>query len=147
MEFYGVGAFEAKRANFIALGPKPMSILAFHNRFFEQVRVAFVMGAYYPALTSACALGERILNHLILTLRDEFKATPEYKTVYSKESFDDWSLPIKTLESWGVFLPDTAIGFRQLKDKRNRAIHFRPEVDRNDRELALEPVIDLSHSS
>src|SRR5688500_18835270 len=53
---FGELAAEPKRQNFIDLGPKPLSILAFHNRFLEQIRVAFVMGAYYPALTAACAL-------------------------------------------------------------------------------------------
>jgi hypothetical protein len=46
---YGAEAQEAKRRNFIELGDKPLSILAFHNRFFEQIRTAFVTGAYYPA--------------------------------------------------------------------------------------------------
>src|SRR5262245_53677490 len=81
---FGSYASEAKIQNFIDLGPKPISILAFHNKFFDQVRNAFVVGAYYPALTAACALGERILNHLILLLREDFKATPEYKKVYDK---------------------------------------------------------------
>ena len=44
---YGNQASEAKRQNFIDLGDKPLSILAFHNRFLEQMQSAFVMGAYY----------------------------------------------------------------------------------------------------
>jgi hypothetical protein len=73
---YGPSHFNVKLQNFVDLGPKPFSIVAFHNKFFEQCRKAFIVGAYYPALTGACALGERLLNHLILQLRDEFKATP-----------------------------------------------------------------------
>jgi hypothetical protein len=137
VESYGAQAQEAKRQNFIDLGDKPFSILAFHNRFFAQVRNAFVMGAYYPALTAACSLGERILNYLILILREDYKHTPEYKTVYRKDSFDNWDLPINALESWDILLPDVAKNFRRLKDMRRKAIHFRPEVDRNARELAL----------
>lgn len=98
---YGAQAQDAKRQNFVDLGDKPLSILAFHNRFFEQIRVAFVMGAYYPALTAACALGERILNYLVLILRHDYRHTPEYKNVYRKDSFDNWDVPINTLESWG----------------------------------------------
>src|SRR5713226_6381401 len=56
---FGEASAEQKRQNFIDLGPKPLSILAFHNRFFQQIRVSFVMGAYYPTLTASCALGER----------------------------------------------------------------------------------------
>ena len=98
------------------------------------------MGGYYPALTAACSLGERILNHLILILRDDYRHTPEFKTVYRKNSFDNWDVPIDTLESWDVLLPKVAKEFRCLKDMRNKAIHFRPEVDRNDRDLALRAV-------
>ena len=42
---FGELAAADKRQNFIDLGPKPLSILAFHNRFLGQIRVAFVMGA------------------------------------------------------------------------------------------------------
>jgi hypothetical protein len=141
---FGEYAAEQKRQNFIDLGSKPFSILAFHNRFLEQVRVSFIMGAYYPSLTGACALGERILNQLILALRDDFKATAGYKRVYNKESFDNWDLAIDTLEAWDVLLPEVAREFRALCDRRNDAIHFRPDVDRNDRDLALAAIRRLS---
>jgi len=140
---FGEASAEQKRQNFIDLGPKPLSILAFHNRFFNQIRVSFVMGAYYPALTASCALGERILNYLILILRDEFKASPQYKRVYNKDSFDNWDTAIDTLEAWDVLLPAVVIEFRKLRDARNQAIHFRPEVDMNDRTLALGAITSL----
>lgn len=128
---------DIKIQNFIDLEAKPISIIAFHNEFFNQVRTAFVMGASYPALTSACALGERILNHLILSLREDYRSTPEYRKIYRKNSFDDWTLAIETLVAWDVLLPKAADNFRSLMDQRHKAIHFRPETDRNARELAL----------
>ena len=134
---FGAHELEIKRQNFIDIGDKPMSVLAFHNRFFHQIRVAFVTGAYYPALVGACALGERILNHLILTLRKHFKDSDVYKRVHRKDSFDNWNLAIDALEAWEVLLADVAAQFRELEKARHKAIHFRPEVDRNDRELAL----------
>jgi hypothetical protein len=137
---FGFESREAKRQNFIDLGAKPMSILAFHNRFFEQIRVSFIVGAYYPALTAACTLGERILNHLTLLLRDDYKDTPEYKGVYRKDSFDNWDVPIAVLESWNVLLPEAANLFRTLRDMRQEAIHFRSEVDQNDRDYALRSI-------
>jgi hypothetical protein len=82
---------DGKLENFMALNAKPFSIVAFHNRFFDQIRRSFVMGSYYPALTGACALGGRILNYLLLLLRNDYKLTSEYKKVYGKESFDDWT--------------------------------------------------------
>jgi hypothetical protein len=134
---YGVYGNELKLRNFIDLGPKPISIVAFHNKFLDQVRTAFVVGAYYPALTAACALGERILNHLILMLRGDFRGTPEYKRVHNKDSFDNWETAIDVLNSWGILLPKAIEAFDQLSRIRHRTIHFDPETEQNDRSLAL----------
>ncbi len=138
-EFGAIGS-EEKVQNFVDLGAKPVSVLAFHNRFSHQARVAFVMGAYYPALTAVCALGERILNHLVLLLRSYYRSSPEYKRVYRRESIDDWNLAITTLVAWGVLLPDAEVAFRKLATIRDRSIHFNPVVDHNDRERALEAI-------
>lgn len=137
---FGERDFESKIKNFIDMGAKPFSVLAFHNVFLNQIRNAFVIGSYYPALTGACALGERILNYLMLTLREYYRDTPEYKDVYRKDSFDNWPLAIDTLQSWGVLLPTSVAKFDELNTKRNESIHFRPEVDTNARELALKAI-------
>lgn len=141
---YGAQSYHAKRQNFIDLDAKPFSVVAFHNRFFEQVRTAFITGAYYPSLAGACTLGERILNHLVLLLRDDFKSSPEFRRVYGKQSFDNWDTAIDALASCGVLLPEVADEFRSLKEMRNRSLHFRPEVDTNDRELAVDAIKTLS---
>jgi len=137
---FGLNNFDEKAKNFKDIGYKPMSFMSFHNKFFEQARNSFIIGAYYAALTATCALGERILNHLILTLRDDYKSTPEYRNVYRKNSFDNWDVVIGTLESWNVLLAPTVEAFNNLKNIRNRSIHFNPEIDENDRELALEAI-------
>ena len=137
---YGSLSAEAKLENFIALGPLPMSVLAFHNKFHSQARDAFVGDAYYPALTGVCALGERVLNHLLLGLRGSFAATPAYKKVYRKQAFDDWEAAVSVLEAWGALVPAAVNAFGCLEQLRHRAIHFRPEVDTNDRDLALEAI-------
>ncbi|KPV54310.1 hypothetical protein SE17_04540 [Kouleothrix aurantiaca] len=144
LEEFGEYYAEQKKQNFIDLGSKPFSIIAFHNKFLEQVRNAFVVGSYYPALTGACALGERILNHLVLLLRDDFRNTPEYKRIHNKSSFDDWNKAIEILESWGVLLPEAATAYRHLRDIRNQTIHFKPEVDHNERQLALGAIHTLN---
>ncbi|EKB1967810.1 hypothetical protein ACXIUK_22910 [Vibrio parahaemolyticus] len=137
---FGEYAIEQKVNNFKELKFKPFSVAAFHNKFLEQVRRSYVMGCYYPALTGACALGERILNHMVLLLRDYHKDAPEYKKLYRKQSFDYWPQAIDALEGWGHLLPEAAEKFRELNEKRNRAIHFNPETDHNDKELALEAI-------
>lgn len=137
---YGEYNSESKINNFIDLKEKPFSISAFHNKFLSQIRNSYVVGSYYPALTGACSLGERILNHMILLLRDYHKDSTEYRKVYRKDSFDNWELAISTLESWKELLPDAILKFRELHQKRNYAIHFNPETDINDKSLALEAI-------
>jgi hypothetical protein len=134
---YGSFAGARKLADFRAIGAAPFSVLAFHNAFYRQARDAFVAGAYYPALVGSCALGERILNHLLLLFRDDFSHTPEYRKVYRKDSFDNWDLAIDTLLAWQLILPATAEAFRELRTIRNRSLHFNPATDANARGEAL----------
>jgi len=142
---FGTANIKTKLQNFIDLGNAPFSTLAFHNRFLHQIRYAFVIGSYYPALTGACALGERIFNHLLLGLRDSYRGQPEYKQIYGKGSFDNWDKAIKILEGWNILLPDTLTEYRKLALIRNRAIHFDPATDHHDRPLALEAIKTLSN--
>lgn len=144
LQFFGEFHSDMKIKNYIDLGVKPLSVLTFHNKFFEQIRISFIMGGYYPALVGVCALGERILNHLILALREDYKITPEYKEIYRKNQFDDWQLLIRVLESWNVLLPEVEKKFKELQKIRHNAIHFRPEIERNDRQLSLSAIKTLS---
>jgi hypothetical protein len=137
---FGSHSADTKLANFIDIGPRPFSILAFHNRFAAQIRSAFVIGSYYPALTGTGALGERILNHLLRALREDFAHTIEYRRIARKDSFDRWDFAIDTLVSWNVLLPDAAEAFRALSEVRNRTIHFHPATDSNDRSLAFDAI-------
>ena len=134
---YGIENQEQKIKDFIELGNIPFSISAFHNKFIKQARDSFVIGSYYSCLTASSALGERILNQLILHLKNHYKSTKEYKNIYRKKSFDNWDVAIETLESWNILLPNVASAFKDLKDIRNEAIHFNPETDTNDRNLAI----------
>lgn len=136
-EQYGTRNLERTVADFVAVGPLVSSVIAHHNAFMRQVRDAFASGHYYPALTGACALGERILNHLILDLRAEFAGTEQYKRVYRKESFQDWELAIGTLEVWDVLVPEAAAAFRELATLRHRSLHFNPETYAQLRDDAL----------
>lgn len=137
---FGQEQAEEKKRNFIDIGPMPMSVLAFHNEFTRQVRKAFIVGAYYPALTGAGALCERILNHLLRELRESYVNTPEYRKVYRKDSFDNWRLAIDTLASWGVLTAEAVNAFNELLPLRNRTIHFQPDIDHDARSLALDAV-------
>jgi len=120
-----------------SLGSKPFSIVSHHNLMHEQARRAFVSGLYFPALVSACAIGERILNHLILDLRDYYRSSPHYRHLYRKESFNDWRLAVRVLEDWGVLLPDVGPAFICLAALRNRSVHFNPATYTTMREDGL----------
>ncbi|PTQ12091.1 hypothetical protein CLG96_05855 [Sphingomonas oleivorans] len=140
---FGVHALDRKVENFVAIDTKPMSILAYHNELYPQVRDAYVMGQYYPALVGACALGERILNHLILDMRSFFTASPEYKQVYRKDSFDNWDVPINALEAWGILLPGAVAEFRELKLLRHRSLHFNVSTYDTLKEDALAAILHM----
>jgi hypothetical protein len=138
---YGIDRYELKENNFKDMGPTFPSIIAFHNKFLNQSRTAFIMGGYYPAFTGITTLTERVLNHLVIALRDDFKHTPEYKKVYNKSSFTDWDDVIETLEAWDILLPDSKPDLLKLKKLRHRyAAHFNPETDVKDREFSLEAI-------
>ncbi len=141
---FGSYEFDAKIARFKEIGASPFSIVSFHNRFFAEIRQAFIVGSYYPALTGACALGERMLNHMLLVLRDEFKHTPEYKRVHRKESFDDWRFAINTLNNWGILDSTLKTKFNELKELRNKSIHFNHETYSRAKSDSLEAIDILS---
>lgn len=130
--------FDEKLQNFKDAGSSPFSIISYHNSFYRQVRYSFIHGFYYPTLTSACSLGERILNHLIIDLRESFKGSRHYKAIYRKESFDDWGRCIDILDEWGVFQhEDVSKKFHLLKSLRMKSIHFDEDTYANLRQDSL----------
>lgn len=137
---FGDYGFEIKITNFIDFGEIPFSVIAYHNKFLKQIRTAFVISAYYPALTATCTLGERILNYLILGLRESYKSTPEYKLVRTKKSFDNWKKGIDILDKWEIWNEGVKENFTELYNIRNESIHFKQEVEKTDRELALKSI-------
>ncbi|NQT34156.1 hypothetical protein HQ587_03115 [bacterium] len=128
---YNFGALQLsqKVERYYEIDPPDISIPTEYTKLMVEVGDAYIHGQFYPALTGACALGERILNILILKLRTHFKSTPGYKKVYRKKSFQDWDWCIETLTDWEIFNEKIAEKFRLLKDKRHRSIHFTPEMD------------------
>lgn len=137
---FGSAYADIKAENFRDLGAAPTSVIGYHNQFLREARNAFVIGAYYPALTAAGALGERILNHLILELRDDYQDRPEYKKVYDKQSFDKWTFVIDVLRNWSVLEPDSEQALRELHGVRNSSVHFDPSLPQETRDRALKAV-------
>ena len=138
---FGESNFDEKLKNLLDIDSKPLSVISYHNIFLGQIRNSFITSSYYPALTGSCALGERILNHLLLNLRKDFSGTEEYRKIYKKNSFDNWESVIEIWTSWKIFLPKTTEKFLELKVKRHRSIHFNLDTEINIRQEALEAVL------
>lgn len=141
---FGYKHHDQKIQNLRELGNLPLSVISYHNILHRQARDAFVIGAYYPALTASCALGERILNHLMLDLRMHYRSTTEYKKIANKKSFDNWIPVIDILGSWGVFQPEVVSEFKLLHRLRNDSIHFRAKIAQQSRDYALRALSHLS---
>lgn len=136
---YGSEKIDRKVQDFVDLGRLPFSIISYHNLFFQQARDSFVLGSYYPALTALCALGERILNHLILDLRSFFDSSQHDKKVHKRSSIDDWGKAIRVLDDWGVFqTPEVLSAFPSLALLRHRSLHFNLETTNSVRGDALD---------
>ena len=101
-----------------------------YHELLREVEAAYVHGDPFPALTGACCLGERILNHLVLDLRDDHRTSPRYKDVYGEDSIQDWRLAISVLNDWGVLTADLPTKFETLLGLRNPAVHFGSVDDR-----------------
>jgi hypothetical protein len=136
---YGTAEGEAKIENYRAMGPAPWSIVAEHNALLAQTRSAFAHDDFYPALVSACALGERIFNQLILTLRDDYvNHKAAIRRVRRDDTFTDWGSSIEVLRGWGVLTDDLTHRYLDLERQRHAAVHFDPAVSAGTREPALQ---------
>ncbi len=138
--YYGPRRFEYKLQNLKDIGPKQFSIVAYHNILLDQTRNSFIHENYYPALTGACALGERILNHLVLDLREYYMETDDYEIVKDQKSFSNWNTMIKALNNWGILLPNTFKEFNKLKTIRHKSLHFNQKLTNDLRKNAFEAV-------
>ena len=138
---YGVLNLESKLDNIRSIGVNPFSIVSYHNSLIQQIRDSFITGNYYPALTGACALGERILNHLILDLRLYFQPVDSNEPIFNNRAFSNWRDMISKLDEWNVLLPEVSKSFKKLKDIRNKSLHFSQSLPSKLREVALEALI------
>jgi hypothetical protein len=121
---FGNDDHDRKIQDYSAVGVAPWSVVDQHNVFMTQIRDAFAFGAYYPALVGACALGERLLNELVIRLRDAYAAHPATVKVATQKTFNDWVVCIEALVEWGVVDDPLATKFNDLRKFRNRSVHY-----------------------
>lgn len=94
-----------------------------------QVIDSYCCGKFYPAMTAAGSLGERILNRLILKTRKYFKASEHYKKIRDKNSIDDWQKATNILSNWKIISNEVSDLFKQLAKYRNDSIHYNENYD------------------
>lgn len=121
---YGSGQLQSKLDRWLQISPPSLCVPIEYHELLREVEGAYVRGDYYPALTAACCLGERILNHLVLELRDHFKSSSHYKKVYRKGSIDKWEDAIEILKDWKCINDEQAKLFFDLLELRNPSVHF-----------------------
>ena len=119
------------------LGPYNFCIIAHHNFLLKDIRNAFICEYYYSAITGACALGERILNHLTIDLRPYYSKSEIYPKIVRQQSFNNWDLMLEALVEWQVLLSNVSQKFRQLHKVRRQSIHYTSQLTDNLRETSL----------
>jgi hypothetical protein len=121
--------FDAKLERYKKLN---LSLIGIPGEYYDLlwgVISSYCCGLFYPAMTSCGALGERILNQLILKTRGYYKSSEHYKKIYRKQSFDQWDKVIVILKDWKVISNDIAELFTKLKVYRNDSIHYNDGYD------------------
>jgi len=125
----GARDFDLKLERWKNIAYPPLGIIDEYPAKISQIVRTYAMGDAYVAVTSSCCLAERILNRLVLRCRDYFKAHPDYKRIYRKDSFDNWDVMLQLIEEWAV-IPTRAIEvFQELKPIRNDTIHYSDGYD------------------
>lgn len=115
--------------------------------FIEQVADAYVSKLDFPALTGACCIRERILNILILKLREHFRSSEHYPDVHRAGSFCDWPYAMEVLEDWGILNTEMLEHFNALKEIRHRRVHYQPINNaRADALQAIKHALWLTHA-
>lgn len=128
-EEWGIKDFDKKLDRYIELDLAFFGIVDEYYDLLSPVVSSYCCGLFYPAMTSCGALGERILNRLILKTRDYFKSSPHYKKIYRKKSFDQWDGIVEILLDWNVISNEVAGLFLKLKSYRNDSIHYNNDYD------------------
>ena len=121
--------FEQKFARWLKIQYPPLGLIDEYPEKIEQIINAYSSGYFYPAVTSACCLAERILNRLVLQTRNHFRSHHHYKKMYRNKSFDNWRNMITIIGDWQL-IPAKAISImKELEPIRQQSIHYNETFD------------------
>lgn len=143
---YGDSNIEEKYKRYMSFKPPSLRMITEYHELLQEIEDSYVYGLYYPSLTSACCLGERIFNILILRLRNYYKNSEHYKQIYQKESFNDWTKSIEILSDWKVIDSDEIKAkYEELREIRHGVIHFNKLEDIEGKAInALNIIYDIT---
>ena len=121
---FGVNNFDSKFQRWLNINYPPLGLIDEYPEKITQIINSYSCGYFYSAVTSACCLAERILNRLLLKTRNYFKNSPNYKKIYRKDSFDDWSKMLSILSEWNLISKTAFDAFNELMPIRHSSIHY-----------------------
>lgn len=125
----GLRDFDQKLARWRSVDFPPLGLIEEYSDKIQEIVNTYSAGYFYPAVTAACCLAERILNRLVLHTRKHFPSHPEYKKIYQKQSFDDWAHMLDLIADWNL-IPNKAVQlFRELMPVRHQTIHYKKDYD------------------
>lgn len=120
----GESDFDQKFERWLKIDYPPLGLIEEYPDKVQQIINAYSAGFYYPAVTAACCLAERILNRLIIKTRHHFKSNAHYKKVYNKDSFDDWNSMLKVISDWQLISLKAVDLMHEIKPIRHKTIHY-----------------------
>lgn len=130
IEEHGEESIDEKYLRWAEVSRANMWVLEEFNEFLDEISKAYIRGYYYLSITGACCLTERILNRLVVKLKNHYKTSPRYKLLYGREQqIQNWSLLIDTLEEWGVLNDEQVKVCKRLYKYRNETVHYIPDYD------------------
>lgn len=140
-DIYGDYNIEEKLKRVSKLDSPSISIIGEYSRHLMEIKDAYVMGYFYPALTGACCLGERIFNVLLLKLKNYYKNSEHYGKICRKSSFQKWNSAIRILTDWKVITKDLSNHFIKLEKIRHSSVHYQDIKDIED--VTLEAINEI----
>lgn len=121
---YGIENFNEKLKRFVNLNLYFIGIPEEYYDLLKHIVDAYCCGYFYPSIAGAGALGERILNRLIIKTKKYYTSSPHYKKIHNKKSFENWDMMVSILLDWNIINEEVAELFRELKRHRNDVIHY-----------------------
>ena len=124
IEIFGIEDFDNKLKRFIDIDLNVIGLPEEYYKMLKAIVESYSCGYFYPAMIGAGALGERVLNRLIIKTRTYYKSSPHYKTIYKKDSFDNWDKIILILCDWNIISKEMGNMFSKLQTYRHRSVHY-----------------------